>query len=385
MAKINTVTDTYDFVGEDLIARADLATLAKAKYQIPKYAVKMATGTGKTWVMHAMLLWQMLNARHEDEPSGRFTKNFLIVAPGLIVYDRLLDAFCGRIKRGTEYRDFDTNDFVLNQDVFIPVHLRQEVFSFIQNNVVTKEEGIGRKSTGDGMIALTNWHLFENQLADYDQQEEGEMTVPQIIEQLLPIRPGKAAGNDLGMLDRRSFRGTEIEYLTGLKDIMVINDEAHHIHELKRGGEIDEVEWKSLTDEAKEVALMAKEKNIRVSLEWHRNTVTDSNESALRFLSSVNEANFGCFWQPTPNQSVEYRAQGIEKAISWITNIHVYYWDESGRRPLTEGKEDWKEYLGRMTGNRYLLLEFVKDNSVDQFKKDAETLLSWINGGKENG
>ena len=243
VAKINTVTDTYEFVGDDLIAQADLSTLAKAKYQIPKYAVKMATGTGKTWVMHAMLLWQMLNARHEDEPSGRFTKNFLIVAPGLIVYDRLLDAFCGRIKRGTEYRDFDTNDFTLNQDVFIPTHLRQEVFSFIQNNVVTKEEGIGRKATGDGMIALTNWHLFENQLEDDEPHEDGDMTVPEIIEQLLPIRPGKAAGNDLGMLDRRTLRGNEIEYLTGLKDIMVINDEAHHIHELKRGGEIEEVEW----------------------------------------------------------------------------------------------------------------------------------------------
>ncbi|MGM9777944.1 MAG: DEAD/DEAH box helicase family protein, partial [Prevotella sp.] len=243
VAKINTVTDTYEFVGDDLIAQADLATLAKAKYQIPKYAVKMATGTGKTWVMHAMLLWQMLNARHEDEPSGRFTKNFLIVAPGLIVYDRLLDAFCGRIKRGTEYRDFDTNDFVLNQDVFIPTHLRQEVFSFIQNNVVTKEEGIGRKATGDGMIALTNWHLFENQLEDEEPQEGEEISVPEIIGQLLPIRPGKAAGNDLGMLDRRTLRGNEIEYLTGLKDIMVINDEAHHIHELKRGGEIEEVEW----------------------------------------------------------------------------------------------------------------------------------------------
>ena len=243
VAKINTVTDTYEFVGDDLIAQADLATLAKAKYQIPKYAVKMATGTGKTWVMHAMLLWQMLNARHEDEPSGRFTKNFLIVAPGLIVYDRLLDAFCGRIKRGTEYRDFETNDFTLNQDVFIPTHLRQEVFSFIQNNVVTKEEGIGKKTTGDGMIALTNWHLFENQLEDDEPQEDGDMTVPEIIEQLLPIRPGKAAGNDLGMLDRRTLRGNEIDYLTGLKDIMVINDEAHHIHELKRGGEIEEVEW----------------------------------------------------------------------------------------------------------------------------------------------
>jgi len=202
--------------------------------------VKMATG--KTWVMHALLLWQMLNARHEDVPSGRFTKNFLIVAPGLIVYDRLLDAFCGRMQREKEERDIETNDFYLNQEVFIPVHYRQEVFSFIQNNVVTKEEGIGRKTTGDGLIALTNWHLFENQMAD-EAAEPQQMDVPDIINELLPIRPGKAAGNDLGMLDRRYLRGSELEYLSELEDIMVINDEAHHIHEMKRNGEIEEVEW----------------------------------------------------------------------------------------------------------------------------------------------
>lgn len=64
-----------------------------------------------------------------------------------------------------------------------------------------------------------------------------------MINELLPIRPGKAAGNDLGMLDRRYLRGSELEYLAELDDIMVINDEAHHIHELKRNGEIEEVEW----------------------------------------------------------------------------------------------------------------------------------------------
>lgn len=243
VAKINTVTDIYDFTGDDLIAQANLTTLTKAKYMFPKYAVRMATGTGKTWVMHAMLLWQMLNARHEDIPSGRFTKNFLIVAPGLIVYDRLLDAFCGRIKRGTEHRDFDTNDFKMNQDVLIPVHLRHEVFSFIQNNVVTKEEGIGKETTGDGLIALTNWHLFETQLEKEEQQEGGENSITQTIQELLAVRPGKTAGNDLATLDRKNMQGSEIEYLKGLKDIMVINDEAHHIHELKRDGEIEEVEW----------------------------------------------------------------------------------------------------------------------------------------------
>ena len=247
------VLEYYQQIIPDLMPMLDLGTMSQQKYQMPKYAVKMATGTGKTWVMHALLIWQMLNAKQTypqplpcREGSMRFTKNFLIVAPGLIVYDRLLDAFCGRLERDREGRNFETNDFYLNQEVFIPVHFRQEVFSFIQNNVVTKEEGIGRKTTGDGLIALTNWHLFENQGLTPDPSPEGEgsmMSVPEMIEELLPIRPGKAAGNDLGMLDRRYLRGSELEYLAGLDDIMVINDEAHHIHELKRNGETEEVEW----------------------------------------------------------------------------------------------------------------------------------------------
>ena len=247
---VRNVMEYYEQLTPDLMPIVDLGTLGQKKYQMPKYAVKMATGTGKTWMMHALLLWQMLNARREASPTPseggemrfRFTKNFLIVAPGLIVYDRLLDAFCGRMERGKEERNIETNDFYLNQEVFIPVHYRQEVFSFIQNNVVTKEEGIGRKTTGDGLIALTNWHLFENQIAD-EPNESQPKDIPGMINELLPIRPGKAAGNDLGMLDRRYLRGSELEYLAELDDIMVINDEAHHIHELKRNGEIEEVEW----------------------------------------------------------------------------------------------------------------------------------------------
>lgn len=243
----NCVMDAYQGIIPELMDRADLAQLAKPKYQMPKYAVKMATGTGKTWVMHALIIWQMLNARHEDVETGRFTQKFLIVAPGLIVYDRLLDAFCGRKKRDEEYRDPQTNDYYMNQEVFIPERYRDEVFSFIQNNVVTKEDGIGRKTTGEGLIALTNWHLFENQMEEKEQDEDVDdsstVTPAEIISDLLPIRPGKSAGNDLGMLDRRALGGTELEYLAGLKDLMVINDEAHHIHEIKRNGETEEVEW----------------------------------------------------------------------------------------------------------------------------------------------
>ena len=240
--KSKRVLDHYEQIAPDLVAQLDLAQLAQPKYEVPKYAVKMATGTGKTWVMHALIVWQMLNALHEQESSGCFTRNFLIIAPGLIVYERLKDAFCGRIKRGEATRDFQTNDYCMNQELFIPEMYREEVFSFIQNNTVVKEDGIGHKVTGNGLIALTNWHLFENETDDNNPGDEDDKA-PTIVHDLLPLRPGKTAGNDLNTIDGRVLGGTELEYLAQLPDVMVINDEAHHIHELKRNGEIEEVEW----------------------------------------------------------------------------------------------------------------------------------------------
>lgn len=240
--KITSVSEIYEKAAPDLMAEADMEAFSKEKYNIPKYAVKMATGTGKTWVMHALLLWQVLNARHEEEKSGRYTKNFLIVAPGLVVYDRLLDAYLGRLKPGSNERDPFTNDFYRNQDLFIPPQYRDEVFGFIQNNVVSKEDGIGRKITGDGFIGLTNWHLF---LGYEEEQTEEDYpdAPPTIIEDILPLRPGISAGNALDALDRQYLRGNELEYLAEMPDLMVINDEAHHIHENKVAGEVKEVEW----------------------------------------------------------------------------------------------------------------------------------------------
>lgn len=240
--KITSVSEIYEKAVPDLMTEADMEAFSKEKYNIPKYAVKMATGTGKTWVMHALLLWQVLNARHEEEKSGRYTKNFLIVAPGLVVYDRLLDAYLGRLKPESNERDPFTNDFYRNQDLFIPPQYRDEVFGFIQNNVVSKEDGIGRKITGDGFIGLTNWHLF---LGYEEEQTEEEYpdAPPAIIEDILPLRPGISAGNALDALDRQYLRGNELEYLAEMPDLMVINDEAHHIHENKVDGEVKEVEW----------------------------------------------------------------------------------------------------------------------------------------------
>ena len=251
VAKVRTVEDNYSAIIADQMGQVDMTTLAQAKYQMPKYAIKMATGTGKTWVMHALILWQMLNARHLEstDENGRstYTQKFLLIAPGIIVYERLLDAYLGKMKDGV--RHIETSDLHLFQELFIPPQYREEVFNFVQTNTVSKEQGIGRKATGEGMIAITNWHLFISNSDNNPAEEDDILSIndpEKLIDTLLPLRPGTAIGNSLDVLDRRYLRGTEAEYLHDLSDLMIINDEAHHVHE--NSGDQEDVQWQQALD-----------------------------------------------------------------------------------------------------------------------------------------
>ena len=85
--------DLYEAVApEAMLEGGVLGEVTRDRHDHPKYAAKMATGTGKTWVLNALLVWQYLN-KLADPQDPRFSSNFLLVAPGLIVYDRLLDSF----------------------------------------------------------------------------------------------------------------------------------------------------------------------------------------------------------------------------------------------------------------------------------------------------
>lgn len=236
--KKERVLDVYEAIAPQLLLErgSGLEYLSDAIYNHPKYAIKMATGTGKTWVLQAMLIWQYLNARHEQ---GNYTKNFLVVAPGLIVYERLLDAFLGKLNDDGVTRNFETSDLKGTQDLFIPEEYRDEVFGFLQSSVAAKTE-IGSKVTGDGLIAITNYHLL---MGVEEDEAEAALATEQIDSWSLPVTPGVSAGNSLDTLDAGLGRKKELEYLHNLPDLMVVNDEAHHIHTIKRGGEVGEVEW----------------------------------------------------------------------------------------------------------------------------------------------
>ena len=110
-----TLLDLYKACAPDaLLTGTRLFDVAQAKHAHPKYCFKMVTGTGKTWVLQALMIWQLLNktaALASGFDDARFTRQFMVVAPGLIVYERLLDAFCGKlIENGNGSRDFASSD-----------------------------------------------------------------------------------------------------------------------------------------------------------------------------------------------------------------------------------------------------------------------------------
>ncbi len=245
--------DLYEAVaGEYLLHGGVLGEVTRQRHDYPKYAAKMATGTGKTWVLNALMIWQHLN-NIANPGDPRFSSNFLLVAPGLIVYERLLDSFMGKERDGE--RDFTTSDIYSQRDLFVPENYRSRVFAFLQASVVTKNE-IGRKITGSGVIAITNWHLLAGQedpdfLDDDDDIDApgAEISAKEAVQSIFPLSPGTSAGNALDTLDRRFSRGGPLEALKDLPSLVVFNDEAHHIHEVKKSDEVTDVEWqKSLTE-----------------------------------------------------------------------------------------------------------------------------------------
>lgn len=140
-----------------------------------------------------------------------------------------------------------------------------------------------------------------------------------------------------------------------------------------------------ILDDLRRITAIAAAKGISISTEFHGGTITDTNESTLAMLNAIQSDNFHTYWQPAVNRSVEYRLAGLHEVLPRLTNIHVFQWKYENnaniRLPLAEGAADWKLYLdaAKTTGREHIaMLEFFRDDSVEQFKKDAATLNQWL-------
>ena len=143
---------------------------------------------------------------------------------------------------------------------------------------------------------------------------------------------------------------------------------------------VDDAAFHALAQEAAQIADLAEKASIRVAFEWHKNTLTDTNASALRLLTEANHPNLYCLWQPTGALTPRERAEGIRLMGEKLINFHVYSWPDGTRGPLNAA--EWQYYFdaaAAMGGTHCALLEFVRDDTVEQFRSDAQTLITLLN------
>ena len=163
----------------------------QANPDLIRLALKMATGAGKTTVMAMLMAWQTVNAVRSPT-SKLFTRGFLIVSPGITIKDRL------RVLQPNDPDSYYKSRELIPADMLLDIHKAK--------------------------IVITNYHAFQlrevmdtNKVGKSLLQGRGEALKTQETE---------------GQMVRRVA-----EELMGLKNIVVINDEAHHCYREKPGNE----------------------------------------------------------------------------------------------------------------------------------------------------
>ena len=168
-----------------------------------RFVLKMATGTGKTKVMSLAIAWSFFHKLYE--PDSELSRNFLVIAPNIIVLDRIYHDFQGLRVFLTDPvlpdNGFEGHNW--RDDFQLTLHLQDEV----------------RVTHPTGNIFLTNIHrVYSGDQPPPSPDDDNSM------DYFLGRRPTGATTDskiDLGVIVR------------DIDELMVLNDEAHHIHDSK--------------------------------------------------------------------------------------------------------------------------------------------------------
>src|SRR3989338_5502023 len=168
-----------------------------------RLVIKMATGSGKTKVMSLLLTWSYFHKVYE--PDSELSRNFLLITPNIIVLERIKTDFDG-LKIFSQDPVLPDNGYEgrnWRDDFQITLHLQDELTAI--------------SSTGN--IFLTNIHrVYEGDVKEPSLDDED---VTDYFLGKKPVSKTNESLVDLGDIIRE------------VDEIMVINDEAHHIHDPK--------------------------------------------------------------------------------------------------------------------------------------------------------
>jgi type III restriction enzyme len=150
---------------------------------LPRMAFKMATGSGKTVVMAMLIAWHTLN-KQANPQDIRFSDTFLIVTPGITIRDRLRVLFPN-----------DSENYYRQRDI-VPSHMLEQL--------------------GKVRILITNFHAF---------QFRDTISTNKVTKSVLGNGQSDLFKETGDQMVRRVCRE-----LGNKKNIIVLNDEAHHCY-----------------------------------------------------------------------------------------------------------------------------------------------------------
>jgi len=149
----------------------------------------------------------------------------------------------------------------------------------------------------------------------------------------------------------------------------------------KGSADADAAYRERIAGESRLVADAAARKGIVVAFEFHGETLTDTSGSALSLLSAADHDNLRCYWQSVVGEDAAANVESLRALAGHLGNVHVFHWDGDRRCALAEGQDHWRRYLPEIAaagGDRFAMLEFVRDDEPAAFAADAATLKQWL-------
>lgn len=296
----------------------DLRDVALPPYdEFARYCVKMATGSGKTKVMSLAIAWQFLNAvREADEIAKDYAKTFLLIAPNVIVLERLkLDFAGGRIFRA---------------DPVIP----RELQIFWDFDCVMRGEA--EKAPGEGMLFLTNIQQF------YDRPDRNGDAEPDVMTAVLGQKPPTKKLDLTDFDDRIALRAGHL---------MVLNDEAHHTHD-------ENNEWNQTIRELHQKTPLTAQLDFSATPRFTKGAI---------FPWTISD-------YPLKQAILDGIVKRPMKGIAHVTEAKSDYASVRYQGYLAAAVERWREYQTQLTPLRQKPILFIMMNSTEE----ADDVAAWL-------
>lgn len=327
---VEKVENKYDLIKFDKLGRVSPNMFSENWL---RFVIKMATGSGKTKVMSLLLAWSYFHKLYED--SSELSKNFLLITPNIIVLDRIKNDFVG-LKIFYEDPILPDNGFGgqnWQDDFQIKLHLQDEV-------------GTISKS---GNIFLTNIHrVYEGSINEtsFDDDDTSDYFLGNKV-----VGKTNDSKIDLG------------EIVRDVDELMVINDEAHHIHDPKMAW------FKSIEDIHNKLLQKGKKLALQIDV-----TATPKNDRGEIFVQTVSDyplveaIHQGVVKNPVlPDQASRAKLQ--EKQSSLFTEkyedfirLGVEEWEKTYKELEPTGKKSILFIMADDTKNCDDVAEFIEKN-----------------------